>query len=149
MKTVKAEKVFDTRDMGYRHQVGDIEVGVTRMLFGYRVRAGKVDPERRYALSYHCDWCCGTNIACINLALNMIIGHLEAGQKLESLPTHSLVKPFYKDPEFMKKINYMHNGSPEYYAVPVAILQKLLNSQMSYLAGGLEKQSKPATFVES
>ncbi len=81
-------------------ECGRVEYGLHQVMFGLRFRAGRVGE-----MWVHCDWCCGTdpgNIALAFVAFEKALEmHDDPAELFMSLPSHSQVKPFHKDPEFM------------------------------------------------
>lgn len=76
-----------------------IEIGIYRVLFGYRVRAGFID-----AGSCRWDWCCGQSHKFLTLAYRVGLASMKAdieGYPFESLPATSKVKPIFLDYNFM------------------------------------------------
>lgn len=80
-----------------------VEIGVYRVLFGHRVRAGFVGAE-----AYHIDWCAGNNWrhveALYSIALSVLSKRQESPECFDGIPRMSRVKPFYLDDEFCSAI---------------------------------------------
>lgn len=78
---------------------GKIEIGIHPVMFGYRVRAGYVGD------SYvHLDWCGGDDHSSIEILYSIAKNILEDRGHFKGVPSHSNIKPFYKDMEFMAEI---------------------------------------------
>lgn len=80
-----------------------IEIGVYRVLYGYRVRAGFVG-----ALSCSLDWCAGANWSQVESLYTMCLAVLSSREEdrncFDGIPPHSIVKPYFNDPEFLKDV---------------------------------------------
>lgn len=82
--------------------LGDYFIGKHRVLFGYRLRAGKL-----YAGVVDIDLCCGDSEPAYQGAFRLYKGVMERNleQKrpiFEGLPPMTEIKPYFKDPKFMK-----------------------------------------------
>jgi hypothetical protein len=102
---MKFHKAPDTADLFLRvvDETNTIQVGIYKVLFGYRVRAGYVDDK----FGVNLDWCCGNRIEMINwlyLALILILSKRELENCFEGLPTVSQIKPYFNDMNFFNKI---------------------------------------------
>lgn len=100
MKLISAD---DFNELLYR-QVSEnnlIEMGVYRVLFGWRVRAG-------FCGQAYCqlDWCAGNNWKdaerLYSLCHAILLQREENKDCFDGLPTISKVKPFFNDLEFLK-----------------------------------------------
>jgi hypothetical protein len=78
---------------------GKIEMGIHPVMFGYRVRAGYVD-----RMIYEMDWCGGDDQAQLELLYSIAKNILENKNSFEGVPPVSMIKPFYKDADFVKQI---------------------------------------------
>jgi hypothetical protein len=80
------------------------EVFIYPVMFGFRVRAGY---RNSYAVEW--DWCGGADWKSIRCLYNIACSIIDENQHLENpfklAPLCSTTKPFYKDEEFVKKIN--------------------------------------------
>jgi len=73
-----------------------VEMGLYPVLFGWRVRAGKVGD-----MGVWCDWCCGDDPYIVFGGYSLMRRLLTAGVELEALPRASDPKPFPNDASFM------------------------------------------------
>lgn len=78
---------------------GKIEMGIHPVMFGYRVRAGYVG-----IMIYEMDWCGGDDQAQLELLYSIAKNILENKNSFEGVPPVSMIKPFYKDTDFVKQI---------------------------------------------
>jgi hypothetical protein len=80
-----------------------VEIGVYRVLYGYRVRAGFVG-----AMCSTLDWCAGPNWieveSLYTMALQILMSREESSNCFDGIPTHSTVKPYRNDHEFLRQI---------------------------------------------
>ncbi len=80
-----------------------IEIGVYRVLYGYRVRTGFVG-----ALCCSLDWCAGENWSHVeslySMCLAVLLSREENRNCFDGVPPHSNMKPYFNDPEFLKKV---------------------------------------------
>lgn len=83
---------------------GVIYVGVYRVMYGFRVRAGRSRDEIGCAL----DWCGGgdwSNVERLySLAVAILSQRDESDECFEGLPTVSKIKPFHLDEKFTKTL---------------------------------------------
>lgn len=83
---------------------GLVEVGIYQVLYGWRVRAGFVADRFGCVL----DWCCGDSDKFLNGLYCSLLTILERRREdedcFEGLPRTSDVKPAYKSPSFMQRI---------------------------------------------
>lgn len=83
---------------------GLVEMGVYRVMFGWRVRAGFVDDIGFCVL----DWCGGGNWTDVerlySLCFAILSDREENRQCFDDLPPVSMVKPFYLDLDFVKVV---------------------------------------------
>jgi len=104
---------------------GKIEMGIYPVMFGYRVRAG-------YIGSMFCelDWCGGDDQAQLEILYSIAKNIIEHNNSFEGVPTNSIIKPFYKDAEFVKKINSLVTQPLEIIKLKPIILdrQKTFNN---------------------
>lgn len=78
---------------------GKIEIAVHPVMFGYRVRAGYVGD------SYvHLDWCGGSDHSAVEMLYSIAKNILEAKGDFKGVPSHSIIKPYYKDVDFMRDV---------------------------------------------
>lgn len=75
---------------------GKVEMGIHRVMYGYRIRAGYVDEQW-----LHWDWCCGSNNFLVSLTYGIARTLLTEGVDFRDVPSHSRVKPWNKDEAFM------------------------------------------------
>lgn len=75
-----------------------IEIGIYKVLFGWRVRVGKIGDYM-----YSIDWCCGDKLALVIFTHGLVKRLIEENY-LNLLPGFSMVKPWTKDPDFILKI---------------------------------------------
>ena len=77
-----------------------IEIGIYPVLYGMRVRAAFVGNQWS-----DIDWCCGLNQQTMNYAFSLlkyVLGQREENRDaFKGLPTHSRIKPFTSDLEFL------------------------------------------------
>lgn len=107
---------------------GKVIMGLYPVLFGWRVRAGKVGD-----LWYHCDWCCGDDEKVVWATYEMM-RHLLENYDMMRLPTCSLVKPWPKDVQFIVELAKLLNGwevkmvgvRPSLAELRVTYMQRLL-----------------------
>lgn len=82
---------------------GKIEMGIYPVIFGFRVRAGRIESSG-HSSWYDLDWCGGDDIKQIQLLYTICRTILEKRDSSSSLfsglPPASRVKPFWKDEEF-------------------------------------------------
>lgn len=80
---------------------GLVEMGVYRVMFGWRVRAGFVGK-----MSCALDWCGGGNWTDVerlySLCFSILSNKQENYQCFDDLPPISMIKPFYLDHDFVK-----------------------------------------------
>lgn len=79
---------------------GTIEIGLYRVLFGYRVRAGYTND-----MFYNIDWCGGGDNGQIELLYSIAKNILEHQGNFKCLQSVSAIKPFFKDQLFVDHIN--------------------------------------------
>lgn len=77
-----------------------IEMGIHRVMYGYRIRAGYVGDGW---VSW--DWCCGSNNFLVSLTYGIARTLLTEGVNFRDVPSHSRVKPWNKDEAFMWAID--------------------------------------------
>lgn len=75
---------------------GKIEMGIHRVMYGYRIRAGYVGEGW-----VNWDWCCGDNSFLVSLTYGVARTLLTEGVDFQEVPSHSKVKPWNKDEAFM------------------------------------------------
>ncbi len=82
---------------------GTVEIGVYRVMYGYRVRAGFIG-----TLSCILDWCAGGNWIEVESLYTMCLHILESRTEDQScfsgIPSHSTVKPYRNDHEFLRTV---------------------------------------------
>lgn len=101
---MKFSKVPNDPDTGLFHRRASqnvlIEIGVYRVIYGFRVRAGFVG---EYDVRW--DWCCGDNWDFVqtlySLGLSILESRPEDRKCFEDVPSVSTRKPAFNDPEFM------------------------------------------------
>lgn len=83
---------------------GLVHVGVYRVMYGHRVRAGFVADKMGCTL----DWCGGANWKDVERLYSLCIGVLsrrdETPNCFEGIPQYSIIKPFYLDERFTRKV---------------------------------------------
>lgn len=104
---------------------GDIEMGIYPTIFGYRVRAGYVGSG-----IYELDWCGGDDQKQVELLYSIMKNILEHKGGFLGVPSASVIKPFYKDENFVNKINEMVTQPLEIKLLKPLILdrKKLMDS---------------------
>jgi len=89
---------------------GVVHLGVYRVMYGFRVRAGRVADRWGCTL----DWCGGANWQDVERLYSLCLGILsqrdEANFSFERIPTVSKVKPFYLDEYFVKTVSDLAGG---------------------------------------
>jgi hypothetical protein len=89
---------------------GLVEIGVHRVMFGWRVRAGFANQS-----TCELDWCAGGNWDDVCRLYSICKSILESREEnlrcFYGLPTVSAIKPFYKDEAFVKLIESL---SPDF-----------------------------------
>lgn len=82
---------------------GLVEIGVARVLFGYRVKAGFCG-----SLIYAIDWCAGAQWHHVESLYTMCINALSARDESKScfqgIPGCSRIKPYFNDEQFIKDV---------------------------------------------
>lgn len=97
------KKDKDSEYLLNRLTFNDLELGIYRVIYGYRVRVGYIGE-----MSYNLDFCGGANIDMINLLYNgvktIIEGQIRENKNVDfkEFP-YQRVKPFYKDMNFLKE----------------------------------------------
>lgn len=80
-----------------------VEMGVYRVLYGFRVRAGFVGDAGPVL-----DWCGGGNWKDVerlySICKAVLLQREESKSCFRDLPPWSMVKPFYKDPNFLETV---------------------------------------------
>lgn len=83
---------------------GVICIGIYRVMYGFRVRAGRSADKYGCAL----DWCGGgdwSNVERLySLAVSILSQRVESPDCFDGLPSFSKVKPFHLDKEFTEKL---------------------------------------------
>lgn len=82
---------------------GLIHIGINRVLFGYRIRAGFISNQFS---NYEIDWCAGADIIQIRFLYSALLNILSQREEnkliFNGIPTYSKIKPFFNDPEFVQ-----------------------------------------------
>jgi hypothetical protein len=82
---------------------GTVEIGVYRVMYGYRVRAGFVGD-----MSCRLDWCAGANWieveSLYTMCLQILMGREESSSCFADIPPCSTVKPYRNDHEFLRRV---------------------------------------------
>ena len=82
---------------------GTVEIGVFRVLYGYRVRAGFVG-----AISFNLDWCAGANWieveSLYTMCLQILMDRKEQPSCFDGMPPCSTIKPYRNDHEFLRQV---------------------------------------------
>lgn len=102
---MKFHKAPSTPDLFLRvvDETNTIQIGIYRVMFGYRVRAGRVDDK----FGVNLDWCGGDQIDNIVWLYNTcitILSQREPDNCFEGLPPVSQIKPAFNDKEFIKTL---------------------------------------------
>lgn len=104
--TFKAEPELVLRTGLHNRLVSDcgrIEIGVYRVMYGFRVRAGYVG-EGSVAI----DWCAGADLVMLRYLFNaavLILSQRDGGMGcFNGIPGSSAIKPFFKDEHFMQRL---------------------------------------------
>jgi len=100
--------VGDDLEIGiYEKQVsedGRVWVGISPVLYGYRIRAGYTVDKIGCAL----DWCAGANPSDVSRLYSIILAILskrdDVADCFYDIPGASTIKPFYRDHQFTKTI---------------------------------------------
>lgn len=124
MKFIAAED--DEENLLFQRLVsedGKIEIAVHPVMFGYRVRAGYVG--RGWT---EIDWCAGDKHPHVEFLYSVIKNILENKGNFEGVPTHSNIKPYYKDLEFVDAVVKLTVGDLE-----IIKLKSLLPCRMKAL----------------
>ena len=91
---------------------GSVEIGVYRVLYGFRVRAGFTNSQY-----VELDWCCGADWRQVELFYSIMLAILMKREKsrycFEGIPTMSQIKPAFNDVSFMRTIANMATDIPE------------------------------------
>lgn len=81
-----------------------VEIGVHRVLFGYRVKAGFANEGFCYL-----DWCAGGNWKDVERLYSLCYAILSKRDEnrncFDELPGTSIIKPFYLDLDFVEKVS--------------------------------------------
>lgn len=86
---------------------GTIEMGIYPVMFGFRVRAGRVDREKGFALTYDVDWCGGADEAQVQMLYAIcrtILEKRNPQNAFDGIPGASKIKPFFKDSDFVDTV---------------------------------------------
>ncbi len=94
----------------FRFQKGDVIVCKSRVMFGYRLRAG-FEGE----LYYDLDICCGPEhvhyLAMLDIVTTLISANLDKNKHpFHGIPPMSHVKPYYNDPQFCAKMKELYDA---------------------------------------
>ena len=97
----------DPNTMMFHRRVSEneiVEMGVYRVMFGYRVRAGIVGSP-----FCHLDWCGGGNWKDVerlySLCYAILSSREESKKCFDGLPPVSQIKPFYNDFDFVRTLS--------------------------------------------
>lgn len=93
-------------DEDYLHclesETGLVRIGIWRVLFGFRVRAGIGD------VTCDIDWCAGNKWKDVerlySICLSILSQRKEDKNCFEGIPSFSRIKPFYLDKDFVETI---------------------------------------------
>lgn len=114
---MRFESAPDYNHLTHRMVSGRIEIGVYRVLFGYRVRAGYIDNGY-----YHLDYCCGAGPEWINRVYGIILTVMDERDEsnaFDGFPQQQ-VKPIENDHEcFVNLAKMMKGRSPIKVNLPV------------------------------
>jgi len=92
------------KSFGKYYYNNGMAVGIVRFMFGYRVQSGYVASEGDEPMVLCTNWCCGVNLGNLSLAYTVLKRMIDKGADIKGLPTASDIKPYHKDPDFMKTI---------------------------------------------
>lgn len=105
---MKLHLVVNDLQTGWTHcrrsENGMVRLGVYRVLFGYRVRAGFSEDDWGSTL----DWCAGDVWNDVERLYSLLLAILEQRDEtpdvFDGIPRNSTVKPFYKDFAFVSRV---------------------------------------------
>lgn len=127
---------------------GGVHIGVHRVLYGFRVRAG----YRGDKLGCYCDWCGGANWKDVerlySLCLAILSQREEPGDNwrhaevFEGMPPVSSIKPFYLDEEFTKKVTQLAGPNLEM----ISLMRPEVADMLERVANGSEKDELELLF---
>ena len=93
---------------------GLITIGVFKVIFGYRIRAGFT----KDLFGCYFDWCAGGDWSNVERLYSIALAILSQREENEDcflgIPTVSKVKPFFNDPEFVKCITKLVDSNVIY-----------------------------------
>ena len=104
---MQLKTTFDDPDTMLFHRLesenGLIEMGVYRVMYGHRVRAGFIGK-----MCCELDWCGGGNWKDVerlySLCQAILLKREESKTCFDGLPSCSEIKPFFNDPKFVKVV---------------------------------------------
>lgn len=110
---MKFEKTEDGEYLTERYLFQGNEIGKYRVMFGYRLRAGKVGNDW-----YELDICCGASKKLYDDLFNKIKAIMEWNYSkgfniFLNIPTMSYIKPYDKDDDFLDKIEKLYSRTQE------------------------------------
>ncbi len=85
----------------YISEDGDFECGIHRVLYGWRVRAGRVDSQ-----TIDLDWCCAADPMLVSFTQALMMKFIERGV-YKRLPGFSAIKPWVLDNDFVHKLQVL------------------------------------------
>jgi len=101
MDKVQRAAYYDEVGIQNVFEIGDYYLGTYRVIFGFRVRGGRIGD----LVSCDIDLCCGDNFAFLMatraLYINIALNNVNNGRKpLDGLPTWTETKPCYLDAKY-------------------------------------------------
>lgn len=93
---------------------GIIHIGICRVMFGYRIRAGFISNQFSH---YEIDWCAGADIIQIRFLYSALLNILSQRDENRSIfngiPMFSKIKPFFNDTDFVQWLSENIKGELE------------------------------------
>lgn len=91
------------------YQMGEIEVGKFRVMFGWRLRAGFIGND-----TVELDICCGDKAEAYDDMLKKVCAIIKynvdkSKDPFYGIPSNSKIKPYFNDEAFCKQINILYN----------------------------------------
>jgi len=91
------------------YQMGDIEIGKFRVMFGWRLRAGFIGND-----AVELDICCGDKSEAYDDMLKKVCAIIQynVGKSKDpfyGIPSYSKIKPYFNDETFCKQIDILYN----------------------------------------
>lgn len=93
------------------YQMGEIEIGKFRVMFGWRLRAGFIGND-----AVELDICCGDKAEAYDDMLKKVCAIIQynVGKSKDpfyGIPSYSKIKPYFNDIVFCQKINDIYNDA--------------------------------------